>query len=448
MAIPFTSAWWMDRLITKLGARQARYEMLDRYARSDPPMPPRPDKGDANPAFEYLRRISRVNWADIIVESVVERMKVLQFAAGELTDDAWKVWEANGLTARASQMFRSKAVLSEAYAIVGTVDEAIGVPRVTFEDARQVVCEVDPVDGRTVLAALKVFTDDAAGVDRAYLWVADNDGAWLHRGTRPVTDRAPTAEECKALRPMQYTADRWTWDEPEAEPFVPVVWFPNRGDLYGRTMGEYEHVIDDLDRIILLVLQRVQVAVLQAFRQRAVKGNLPTKDEYGKDIDYNVLLAADPGALWQLPAGVELWESSGVDLTPILESVKGDVRDLAGRTRTPLYYFYPNEGGSAEGATTQREGLVFRANSRITETSDPLCRMIGMALQRMGAEAPTVNVSWLRPDLATLSERYDAASKASAAGVPWRTVMEDILQFTPGQIAAMGPPMEDAAVGR
>ena len=140
-----------------------------------------------------------------------------------------------------------------------------------------------------------------------------------------------------------------------------------RADLTGRTMGEFEHVKDDLDRIILMVLQRVQVAVLQAFRQRAVKGSLPEKDAQGNVIDYNVLFSSDPGALWNLPNGVELWESAGVDLTPILESVKGDVRDLAGRTRTPLYYFYPNEGGSAEGAVTQREGLIFRATARTAD---------------------------------------------------------------------------------
>ena len=44
---------------------------------------------------------------------------------------------------------------------------------------------------------------------------------------------------------------------------------------------------------------------------------------------------------------------------------------------------------------------------------------------------------WLRPDLATLAERYDAAAKAKAAGVPWRTIMIDILQFTPEQVDQM-----------
>lgn len=434
MAQPYTREWWLDRLILRLGAKQRRYDLLDSYVRSNPPMPPRPDKGDSNAAFEFLRRISRVNWADIIVESVVERQTLLQFVG---PDEAQQVWTANGLSTQLPQVLRTKGTLGEAYSIVGdSIDPALGVPRVTFEDPRQVIAEVDPIDKSTVRAALKVFTDDAAGVDLAYLWLRTEGPAVLHKALRPIprADRLSTTPHR-----LTFTADRWEWQEPEtlSTAEVPVVWWPNRADLYGRTMGEFEHVLDDLDRINLLVLQRVQVAVLQAFRQRAVKGNLPEKDEHGNPIDYNVLLAADPGALWQLPSGVELWESSGVDLTPILESVKGDVRDVAGRTRTPLYYFYPDAAtGSAEGAATQREGLVFRANSRMAETSGPIAQTMTLALAAMGQEA-AVQPVWLRPDLATVSERYDAAAKAISAGVPWRTVMVDVLQFTPEQVATM-----------
>ena len=41
------------------------------------------------------------------------------------------------------------------------------------------------------------------------------------------------------------------------------------------------------------------------------------------------------------------------------------------------------------------------------------------------------------PWLATEAERYDAASKAIAAGVPWRTVMASVLMFGPQAIARM-----------
>lgn len=443
---PFSPQWWLARLIVSLGAKQRRYDLLDRYHRSDAPLPPGPaaqkrsrsSQSDFNgvqvDSFEILRRISRVNWADMIVEALIERMKVLGFSTGSdgttASDaEAWRIWQANDLDTSMPQLFRTKGALGDAFAIVGPVDELIGAPRITCEDPRQVVVEADPVDRRRVLAALKVFGDDVAGVDRAYLYLPGFDGpAQLHRAVRA---------RGKSVKSLQYTGSGWEWEYPEdlATEAVPVVWFPNRADLFGRTLGEFEHVLDDLNRIAMLVLQRMQIAMLQAFRQRAIKGDLPDKDEAGNLIDYNLLFSGDPAAMWLLPNGLDVWESSGVDLTPILESVKADVRELAGRTRTPLYYLFPNEGGSAEGAVTQREGLIFRASSRITETDGPIESMMALALEAAGEPVPAdMETVWLRPDLATLAERYDAAAKARAVGLPERTVWREILQYTPQQI--------------
>ena len=443
---PYSPQWWHSRLIVALGAKQERYDLLDRYHRSDAPLPPGPStKGttssqtrfgrEAVDAFEVMRKISRVNWADMIVEALIERMKVLGFstgAGGTTASDvaAWAIWQANDLDTSMPQLLRTKGALGEAYTIVGPIDTHIGAPRVTCEDPRQVVVEVDPVDRRRVLAALKVFGDDASGVDRSYLYLPgiDEGPAQLYRGAR-LRDRN--------VKSLQFDAKGWDWAEPEDLPTtaVPVTWFPNRADLYGRVLGEFEHVLDDLNRISMLVLQRMQVAMLQAFRQRALKGDLPEFDETGKKIDYDSIFSSDPAAMWLLPNGVEMWESSGVDLTPILESVKADVRELAGRTRTPLYYLFPNEGGSAEGAVTQREGLIFRASSRITETDGPIEATMALALEAAGIEAPTdMETVWSRPDLATLAERYDAAAKSRAAGLPERYIWRVILQMSPQDI--------------
>jgi hypothetical protein len=48
-----------------------------------------------------------------------------------------------------------------------------------------------------------------------------------------------------------------------------------------------------------------------------------------------------------------------------------------------------------------------------------------------------MEVLWAPPERFSLAERYDAASKAQAAGVPWHTVMTDILQFSPQQVERM-----------
>jgi hypothetical protein len=48
-----------------------------------------------------------------------------------------------------------------------------------------------------------------------------------------------------------------------------------------------------------------------------------------------------------------------------------------------------------------------------------------------------MEVIWAPPERFSLAERYDAASKAQAAGVPWRTVMSDVLQYSPQQVTRM-----------
>ena len=60
------------------------------------------------------------------------------------------------------------------------------------------------------------------------------------------------------------------------------------------------------------------------------------------EVDYDELFRQGPGAIWTLPATAEMWESGALDLTPVLESVKADVRDFAAVTRTPLSYLFPD----------------------------------------------------------------------------------------------------------
>lgn len=202
------------------------------------PLPPfrssaaaRPAKG-RNPAFDYLRKKARVNWADLIVESVVERMTVVGFSSGpdngsqKADAGAWKIWQGNDLDTGSVMLHRTKATLGDAYVIVGDIDETIGVPRVTCEDPRDTIGAADPIDRRTLVAALKVFIDDVAGVDRAYVYLAGE----VHRATRP---------RGRNRKVLSYDSKGWIWEEPEylGHDRVPVVWFPNRADLKGRVMG-------------------------------------------------------------------------------------------------------------------------------------------------------------------------------------------------------------------
>ena len=430
---PQSPGWWFLKLMGELAARQSRYSRLDRYYRGNPDLPFAGEAARA--AYQRVQAKCRTNFAGLIVEAVRERVMPVGFRTGaegdELGDaEAWRIWQANGLDAQYPQLMRASLSMSDAYVIVGGVDKGTGAPLITAEDPRQVITAHDPRNRRNVVAALKVFTDDMAGADLAYLYLPGK----VYRATRKA---APVYAE-------QVTAEGWDWYDEANVPggVVPVVRFPNRADLAGNTLGEFEDVIDILDRINLTLLQRVTIAAMQAFRQRAIKGDMPETDGEGNEIDYDDLFRADPGALWQLPSGVDLWESGTVDLGPLLSSIRHDVQDVAAVTRTPLFYLTPDAAnGSAEGASLAREGLVFKTEDRLVERSDPTEQVMSLAFLFAGdtvrAKRADMEVLWAPAERFTLAERYDAAAKAIAAQVPWETVMAEVLQFSPQTIARM-----------
>lgn len=446
---PLSPGWWLNRLVCELSQRVTDLERLDCYYRGDPPVPTMPK--NCRPVIQHLVRKCRANWANLIVEAVRERMRVVGFRTGaagdELGDElAWQIWQANNLDADSGMVHRAKMAMRDAYVIVGDIDPETELPLITPEDPRQVITAHDPVNRRKVVAAVKVFCDDIADVDRAYVYLPGE--VWRaerKRGSVPIYERGRRQGRERAARTLLLNGSDWDWvGEPDRLPTdrVPVVRFPNRADLYGRSLGEFEDVTDDIDRINIMLLQRTVIAIMQAFRQRAIIGQLPAEDENGNKIDYDSELSMDPAALWQLPADVTMWESAGVDLTPILESVKADVRDLAATTRTPMFYLFPDAAnGSAEGATLQREGLVFKVADRIIEASDPWETVMSLAFEVLGdaerASQRDTEAIWQSPERFSLSATQDANLKAKAGDVPWRTRMLDILGYSPQQVDRM-----------
>lgn len=436
---PGTAGWWLRRLTGKLHERCGHYNDLERYYNSENVLPSVSSKA-VRQAYQQLMRMSRMNWAELVVEAVRERMMPIGFRTGadddELGDQmAWRIWQANSMDADAALLFRLMLSLGAAYMIVGDVDPETGEPTMTIEDPRNVVVETDPVKRRKSVAGLKLFYDDLVERWHAYLYLP---GAVIE-AVGPYT-------ESTVWNPSTDFSD-WAWVGPPAElpprarNLVPVVQFLNLADLQGRHWSEFERHCGILDRIQYQILQRLEIATLQAFKQRMITG-IPTTDASGELIDYNDIFAADPGALWVAPETARMWESGAVDLTPIRMAVRDDVTDLAAATRTPLFYLTPEAAnGSAEGASLAREGLVFKATDRDTQTGEPLEQAMSIAFLVKGddqrARRPDMEVVWADPQRYSMAERYDAASKAVAAGVPWRQRMSKILQFSPQEIDRM-----------
>jgi Phage portal protein, SPP1 Gp6-like len=443
--------WWMNRLFNQLADRKRRWRLqtLHNYHRGHAPLPQGAE--NAREAFEAFQRKARSNFAELIVSVMSERMTPVGFRTA-LDDDTsgdaevGALWERTGLNVSSADVHDWMLALGEAYVIVGSMDAETAAPTITAEDPRFMIGDTDPANPRKLLAALKVLHDDAAGEDRAYLFLPGQVRVAKRKSSRAASggdlnsafaswnwalpDRMPSLPN--------FSARAWEWDEQRSGTLthnrIPVVKFTNK---YG--MGEYEPHLDLLDRINHQILQRMIIAVCQAFRQRAVKGlemfYPKGHPKEGQEIDYNEIFSLDPAALWQLPKEAEMWESAINDLRPILDAVKADLEHLASVTRTPMHMLSPaGENQSAEGASLAREGLVFKVEDRIARTSYPWAQVISLALHHAGeadrGDLAKLRTIWAPAQRLSLAERADAASKLKDI-LPTRTLLITVLGMSP-----------------
>lgn len=437
--------WWLDRLAKQL-ADQAKHhqKLIDRFE-GNAPLPVVPQA--MRPAYEALQRKSRTNWAELIVRARTNRLGVAAIRTAAANDEngdavAARIWAANQLQVTSGENHERALTCGTGYVMVGPVDPRTGVPAVTVEDPRQVTTIHDAVQPQYVQAALKLYYDDAKGQERAYLTLAGerDDAGNLVAPTRIYIARRDVRRYNATA--VKFAASTWDWERgpndpqeiPQLDGLVPVVRFQPR---FG--VGCYENHCDVMDRIDHAVLQRMVITVFQAARQRAAKG-MPDKDpDTDEVIDYSEILTADPGGLWLLPENAELWESSQIDLTPILAAEKDDIVRLSAVTFTPVAMFLPdNVLQSAEGATFAREGLVFDCEDITTRFSESWKDVFLLSFLWMGdaerAQRTEIGVLWRPPERRSLAERADAASKSTAGGLPWSFIMRDVWGYTPAEV--------------
>lgn len=423
--------WWLLQLERSMIAKRQNLNRLAAYARGEAPL--MDIAPAAREAYLDFQRRARTNFAGLSVDVMLDRIHVAGVRTGAEGDEygdqlAWEWWQANQLDADSTALHRSVFEMGEAFAIVGDIDPDIDAPLVTVEDPRNIAIARDPLRRRKIRTALKVFTDEWTGRDHGYLYMRGEDGA--------------RAEVWRAERSASIGSGGWHWlGGPQMLPFsqVPVVWFPNLLDIDGKTYwGEFEQHTDVLDRINSTTLQRLVTASMQAFRQRILK-NLPDKDEDGNVIDYDGMFAADPAALWRVPADVEVWESQITDITPMLLANRDDVKDFAAVTRTPLPALIQDAANQSSANTDLvKSGHLYKCADRIQSLSESWEEVEQLQFLWAGdtvrASRRDMEILWQPLDIPSMAERFDAASKASAVDVPEAYILSQILGMTPQEI--------------
>lgn len=433
---PQSDGWYLKRLWGKLQANRKEIDPLLARFEGDAPLPE--SLAAAPDAAKAFFKASRTGFAEMIVKAVKYPLRVQGVlseadAEGDELGDAVaeKMMITSGMAEEIDDVHRMSLAAGNAYAIVS---EYKGQPSYTYEDPRQVVTLHDPVKQSEIVAAAKFFWDAEAGHARVYLY-------------RPGYVRAavPERREWRATGSVRFAASSWEWAEPVALPAgfedsVGVFRYRNEEGI-----SEFKRHVGLLDRIDHMVVQGMTIATLQAFKQRAIhvsQEDMPDEDENGEAIDYNDILSADPGALWKLPESATVWESGGVDLTPVWTGVEKFIQQLSAVTFTPLAMFSPDgQNQSAAGAGFAREGRTFKIEDRHGRLGRTHARALAMLFAIAGdverSKPETIQIVWRPAERYSLAEKGDAMTKYSAGGVPWRTRMIEVGQFTPRQVAQM-----------
>lgn len=422
---------WLEWITSRADSEKPRVSRLRAYASSKPPMP------DMGPRLKksWLRfqDRARTNFAGLIVDSLVNRIQPNGIVIGgdpnsALSSQAGRIWRDNRMDVAVADAVRDACTLGTGYLLV-TRDEN-GKAVITRERPEQFFALPDPVHPWRALAAVKVWRDSTQETDYLRLWA---DGS-LMEYSRPSFTQFGSAREY-----VETFTGKWVFQAVSPCDGVPVVLLDNKDRA-----GEFEYHLPLLDRIHWGILQRLVLTSLQTFRQRALRSSSPDApglaetDEDGNDIDYARIFEPGPGALWELPPGIEIWESQTSDIRPLLEAVKDDIRTLSAETHTPVSSMLPDSANqSAAGAEAPMQALVFKAQDRINRFKPALAVCLVKALQIENAPLgeQTLEVLFAPPAMVTLAERYDAATKAKAAGEALETIQRNILGYSPDQIA-------------
>lgn len=423
---------WLPILAKRLDADMPRIRTVRRYVDGDAPLP---EMGaNVRASWQRFQRKSRTNWGLLIRESVADRIVPNGITVDGAHDHAvarraQRIWRDNRMDLVFKEAIRHMLTYRRGYLTTWSRD---GSAVITADSPEHMYAACDPLQPWRVRAAVKWWRDDDLEKDFAIVWVI---GGW-QLFSRPMYVDAYTGVK---RRHIEYAEGNWTpstdYVYTGAEPPVVVLDNPDGA-------GEFEPHLDVIDRINLGILQRLVTSAMQAFRQRAVRADkdapgLPDADERGNAIDWARVFEPAPGALWELPPGVDIWESQQTDIRPMLEGSMHDIRHLAAVARTPVSVLIPDAANqSAGGADFAKEGLVMKTRDRLVVAKVGAAAVMLKALEVegiYGLEA-TLDVTFEPPHAISMAEKYDAAVKAKAAGESWDSIARNILGYSPEQI--------------
>lgn len=427
-------AEWLDLLERRLHDRWAIWSVFDNYYEGDHRITAWLRNVQASFSGTTLGNLLTGitdNYMPLVVDSVAERMRVQGFRFGDETsddDDAWSIWQANGLSGESNMLHTESIKLGEAYWLVQPNGDT---PAITAEHPSQVIVASAPGNRRTRLAALKKWVEDDGSI-RANVYLPDRVAKY-----RSERDRMQIEVPVQKAKWKPITTD----PNPLGE--VPVVPVPNNPSLLRGGKSDLAGGPTSLqDAITKSIVDLLIGCEYVGFPQRAVLGVEPPRDpSTGRVISSAKLLREK--ILYFNSKDAELGEFSQANLKGLRETADGFIGDLAAQTRIPIYYFRPAaiSNISAEALIGLDAGLVSKASNKRAPFGEAHTDAIRLAFKSIDpsdprARATSAETIWADTESRSMAQVADAAVKKKDIGVPFPQLAED-LGYSPQQVDRM-----------
>lgn len=416
---------WLTLLGQRLLDRRYTIDRWQHYydGRQDLPAGPQQHKD----AYMRFQKLARTNLCKLSVDSMIHRMQVIGYRAGDDRDqvdnDIWRIWQLARLDSRQFGLYRRALIGGSGYAIVGVNPRRESEPLVTVESARNVIVAVDPADPTQRLAALRMWHDEYRGKWFATLYLPGARHGFMTAGEKRVEADdpgwAPTSWESRFESVPSF--DR-----------VPVIEFSN-SDEGTEPKAEFAPAMDVQNRLNLTLINRLTAERYAAFRQRYL---------LNYEVDYDEVTGLpippfNPGAdqtfVIPPPAPGQPEPRFGdlvqTDTSQMLRAVEADMRAFAAITITPVYYL-PGDliNISAEGIAALDAGHIAKIRERALSWSEAWEEVLQLAAEIVGIDRDlsAAEVVWRRPENFDIASMADYAVKSRQAEFPVTWIAEKL----------------------
>jgi len=430
-----TPLWWVQKLERELDGRRTHLEQLEAFYEGNHPHPflTKTHQGKLRDEFRELIAEARTNFMRLVVDAVEERMRVEGFrlsASEDATADqeSWKIWQANQMDANAPTAMLEALVKGVSYLSVWQEPDA-EYPTIAIEDALETIVAYRPGSNfRLRDAALKVWRDEDAGIDRANLFLPA--AIYKFERKRESNQRPGTEKYPWTLLPE----DAGVVDNPLQ--VVPIIPLRNRPRLRLEGESEISDLIPIQRQINGFTFLLALVGYFGAHRQRWAVGLTLEEDENGKTKSpFDVAI----DRLWVAEGeNVKFGDFAQTDPKPYTDVIEQKILHIAVTSRTPRHYLVQSgQSPSGDAIRSAESGLVKKALRKQGPFGEAFEEALNLARRFQGAAQAAVDseIVWAAPDTPTLAETTDAVIKQFQAGlIPWEAALEK-LGYTQTQIA-------------